>query len=104
MAVTHENTSIKASQVRLEAQRRRMNDIGKTEGKTVSLAKQLDFVEDLIASLEAIKALTIGIVLDKPAGPVPSAGPASPSQSVCKIADYKDGALLVEQLDALIVS
>ena len=42
VAVTRESTSIKASQVRLEAQRRLVNDIGKTEGKTVSLAKQLD--------------------------------------------------------------
>ena len=51
-AVTRENTTIKASQARLEAQRRRVNDVGKSEGKTVSLAKQLDFTEDLIASLD----------------------------------------------------
>ena len=48
-AVTRENTTIKASQVRLESQRRRVNDVGKSEGKTVSLAKQLDFTEDLLA-------------------------------------------------------
>ena len=51
-AVTRENTTIKASQARLEAQRRRVNDVGKSEGKTVSLAKQLDFTEDLIAALD----------------------------------------------------
>ena len=48
-AVTRENTVIKASQARLESQRRRVNDVGKSEGKTVSLAKQLDFIEDLLA-------------------------------------------------------
>ena len=36
VVVTRENTTIKALQVRLEAQRRRVSDIGKTEGKTVS--------------------------------------------------------------------
>ena len=38
-AVTRENTTIKASQARLESQRRRVNDVGKSEGETVSLAK-----------------------------------------------------------------
>ena len=78
-AVTRENTTIKASQVRLEAQRRRVNDVGKSEGKTVSLAKQLDFTEDLIAALDDIKELALGIVLDKPDCPAPPVGPASPS-------------------------
>ena len=41
-----------------------------------SLAKQLDFTEDLLASLESIKDLALGIVLDKPAS---SASPASPA-------------------------
>ena len=63
-AVTRENTLIKASQARLESQRRRVNDVGKSEGKTVSLAKQLDFIEDLLAQLESIKDLALGIVLD----------------------------------------
>ena len=97
-AVTRENTTVKASQARLESQRRRVNDVGKFEGKTVPLVKQLDFMEDLLASLEAIKDLALGIVLDKPASPNLPAGPTSPSQAVCKIADYhadyKDGALL----------
>ena len=103
-AVTRENTTIKASQARLESQRRRVNDVGKSEGKTVSLAKQLDFTEDLLASLEGIKELALGLVLDKPACPVSPAGPASPSQAVCKITDYKDGALLHERLEELITS
>jgi hypothetical protein len=81
-AITRENTSIKASQARLESQRRRVDDVGKSEGKTVSLAKQLDFTEDLLASLESIKDLALGIVLDKPVGSGPPAGPASPSQVV----------------------
>ena len=98
-AVTRENTSIKASQTRLESQRRRVNDVGKSEGKTVSLAKQLDFMEDLLASLESIKDLALGIVLDKPACPGTPAGPASPSQAV-----YKDGALMHELLEELITS
>ena len=50
LAVTRENTVIKAPQARLESQRPRVNDVGKSEGKTVSLAKQLDFTEDLLAS------------------------------------------------------
>jgi hypothetical protein len=86
-AVTRENTTIKASQVRLESQRRRVNDVGKSEGKTVSLAKQLDFTEDLLASLEGIKELTLGLVLDKSACPGSPAGPASPPVSpevLCK--------------------
>ena len=103
-AVTRENTVIKASQARLESQRRRVNDVGKSEGKTVSLAKQLDFTEDLLASLESIKDLALGIVLNKPAGSGLPAGPASPSQAVCKIADCKDGALLHELLEELIAS
>jgi hypothetical protein len=103
-AVTRENTVIKASQARLESQRRRVNDVGKSEGKTVSLAKQLDFTEDLLASLESIKDLALGIVLDKPAGSGLPAGPTSPSQAVCKIADCKDGALLHELLEDLISS
>ena len=77
-AVTRENTSTKASQARLESQRRRVNDIGKSEGKTLSLAKQLDFTEDLLASLESIKDLALGIVLDKPASSASPASPASP--------------------------
>ena len=104
LAVTRENSAIKASQIRLEAQRTRMNNLGKTEGKTVSLAKQLDFTEDTIAALDDMKALALGIILDKPVGPVPPAGPASPSQSVCKLADCRDGSLLLEQLDALNLS
>ena len=104
IAVTRENTTIKASQVRLEAQRRRVNDVGKSEGKTVSLAKQLDFTEDLIASLDDIKELALGIVLDKPDCPASPVGPASPSQAVCKLADCKDGAFMLERLDELLVS
>jgi hypothetical protein len=103
-AVTRENTTIKASQVRLEAQRRRVNDVGKSEGKTVSLAKQLDFTEDLIASLDDIKELALGIVLDKPDCPASPVGPASPAQAVCKLADCKDGAFMLERLDELLVS
>ena len=103
-AVTRENTVIKASQARLESQRRRVNDVGKSEGKTVSLAKQLDFTEDLLAALESIKDLALGIVLDKPAGSGLPVGPASPSQAVCKIADCKDGGLLHELLEELITS
>ena len=103
-AVTRENTTIKASQVRLEAQRRRVNDVGKSEGKTVSLAKQLDFTEDLIAALDDIKELALGIVLDKPDCPASPVGPASPAQAVCKLADCKDGALVLERLDDLLVS
>ena len=105
-AVTRENTVIKASQARLESQRRRVNDVGKSEGKTVSLAKQLDFMEDLLAQLESmiIKDLALGIVLDKPVGSGSSLGPVPPSQTVCKIADYKDGVLLHELLEELIPS
>lgn len=103
-AVTRENTAIKASQARLESQRRRVNDVGKSEGKTVSLAKQLDFIEDLLAQLESIRDLALGIVLDKPAGSVLPAGPSSPSQAVCKIADCKDGVLLHELLETLIAT
>ena len=103
-AVTRENTTIKASQARLESQRRRVNDVGKSEGKTVSLAKQLDFTEDLIAALDGIKELALGIVLDKPDCPASPVGPASPSQAVCKITDCKDGAFMLERLDELLVS
>ena len=103
-AVTRENTTIKASQARLESQRRRVNDVGKSEGKTVSLAKQLDFTEDLIAALDGIKELALGIVLDKPDCTASPVGPASPSQAVCKITDCKDGALMLERLDELLVS
>ena len=103
VAVTRENTAIKAAQIRLEAQRLRVSDIGKTEGKTVSLAKQLEFTEDTIAMLEDTKALALGIIMDNPAAPVP-AGPASPSKLVCKLADSKDGSLLLEQLDTLIAT
>ena len=103
-AVTRENTTIKASQARLESQRRRVNDVGKSEGKTVSLAKQLDFTEDLIAALDGIKELALGIVLDKPDCPASPVGPASPSQAVCKITDCKDGALMLERLEELLVS
>ena len=70
VAVTRENTAIKATQIRLEAQRLRVSDIGKTEGKTVSLAKQLEFTEDTIAMLEDTKALALGIIMDNPAAPV----------------------------------
>ena len=38
---------------------------------------------------------------DCPASPV---GPASPSQAVCKLADCKDGALVLERLDNLLTS
>ena len=103
-AVTRENTTIKASQARLESQRRRVNDVGKSEGKAVSLAKQLDFTEDLIAALDGIKELALGIVLDKPECTASPVGPASPSQAVCKITDCKDGALMLERLDDLLVS
>ena len=103
-AVTRENTSIKASQNRLESQRRRVNDVGKSEGKTMSLGKQLDFTEDLLASLEGIKDLALGIVLDKPGLACSPASPASPSQAVCKIADCKDGALMHTLLEELITS
>jgi hypothetical protein len=103
-AVTRENTTIKASQARLESQRRRVNDVGKSEGKTVSLAKQLDFTEDLIAALDGIKELALGIVLDKPDCPASPVGPASPSQAVCKITDCKDGAFMLERLEELLVS
>ena len=103
-AVTRENTTIKASQARLESQRRRVNDVGKSEGKTVSLAKQLDFTEDLIAALDGIKELALGIVLDKPDCPALPVGPASPSQAVCKITDCKDGAFMLERLEELLVS
>ena len=104
VAVTRENTAIKATQIRLEAQRLRVCDIGKTEGKTVSLAKQLEFTEDTIDTLENLKVLALGIVLDNPAAPVPPAGPTSPSKLVCKLADSKDGSLLLNQLDTLIAS
>ena len=111
-AITRENTSIKASQARLESQRRRVDEqLDKSEGKTgksevkiVSPAKQLDFTEDLLASLESIKDLALGIVLDKPAGFGLPVGPAPPSQAVCKIADYKDGVLLHELLEEIVAS
>lgn len=107
LAVKRENVSIKASQSRLGSQRRRANDIGKTEGKTASLPKQLDFTKNLLVSLEGIKDLILGLVLDKPPDLntlAPTVGPASPSQSVCKIADYKDGALLLELTEAVTAS
>ena len=103
-AITRENTTTKASQVSLESQRRRVNDVGKSEGKTVSLAKQLDFTEDLIAALEGIKELALGIVLDKPDCPASPVGPASPSQAVCKITDCKDSAFMLERLEELLSS
>ena len=53
--------------------------------------------------LEDTKALALGIIMDNPAAPVP-AGPASPSKLVCKLADSKDGSLLLEQLDTLIAA
>ena len=70
----------------------------------MSLAKQFDFTEDLLASLESIKDLALGIVLDKHVGSGLSLGPASPSQALCKIADCKDGVLLHELLEELIAS
>ena len=70
----------------------------------MSLAKQLDFIENLLAQLKSIRDLALGIVLDKPAGSCLPAGPSFPSQPVCKIADCKDGVLLHELLAELIAS
>ena len=48
--------------------------------------------------------LALGVVLDKPVSSASPASPAPPPQAVCKIADYKDGALLHERLEELITS
>ena len=53
-----------------EAQRARANDIGKSDGKNVTMARQLDFSENQLAQMDTCRDMLLGLVLDKPAPPV----------------------------------
>ena len=58
-----ETSTMKATAARLEAQRRRANDIRKSDGKSASLARQLDFVENQLAQLHTCRDTLIGLLL-----------------------------------------
>ena len=66
---------MKATAARLEAQRARANDIGKSDGKNATLTRQLDFAENQLAQMDTCQDMLLGLVLDKP---------APPSRSVCR--------------------
>jgi hypothetical protein len=100
-----ENARIKASQARLEGQRKRASEINKRQGATASMAKQLDFVEDSLASVSEIRDTLIAMVFDTPPDMAAQSppGPVSPSRMVCKISGFRDGKTATSELDALIL-
>ena len=95
---------MKATATRLEAQRARANDIGKSDGKNATMARQLDFAENQLAQLDTCRDMLLGLVLDKTAPPPPIAGPLSPSMSVCSIKDLPDGLAALNELEAVIAA
>ena len=101
-----ENVRNKSSLSRVDGQRRRSNEIGKREGATASMAKQLDFVEDMIAAAMDTRESLLSLVLDKPGNVSVSAGagPLSPSALVCKLGDFPEGRRGLEGLDGMIAS
>ena len=101
-----ENIRNKSSLSRVDGQRRRSNEIGKREGATASMAKQLDFVEDTIAAAMDTRESLLSLVLDKPGNASVSAGtgPLSPSALVCKLSDFPEGRRGLEGLDGMIAS
>ena len=82
---------MRATAARLETQRARATDIGKSDGKSATMARQLDFAENQLAQLDTCRDMLLGLVLDKAAPLPPSIGPLSPSMSVCDIKDLPDG-------------
>ena len=99
-----QTTTMKATATRLEAQRARANDIGKSDGKNATMARQLDFAENQLAQLDTCRDMLLGLVLDKTAPPPPIAGPLSPSMSVCGIKDLPDGLAALNELEAVIAA
>ena len=99
-----QTTTMKATAARLEAQRARANDIGKSDGKNATMARQLDFAENQLAQLDTCRDMLLGLVLDKTAPPPPIAGPLSPSMSVCGIKDLPDGLAALNELEAVIAA
>ena len=66
-----QTTTMKATAARLETQRARANDIGKSDGKNATLARQLDFAENQLAQMDTCRDMLLGLVLDKSAPPLP---------------------------------
>jgi hypothetical protein len=99
-----QTTTMKAAAARLETQRARANDIGKSDGKSATLARQLDFAENQLAQMDTCRDMLLGLVLDKPAPLCQSAGPISPSSSVCGIKDLPDGLAALNELEAVIAA
>ena len=64
-----QTTTMKATAARLEAQRARANDIGKSDGKNATMARQLDFAENQLAQMDTCRDMLLGLVLDKSAPP-----------------------------------
>ena len=101
-----ENARIKSSHSRVEGQRKRASEINKRQGATASMAKQLDFVEDSLASASEIRDILLAMVFDTPPDMVVQSppGPVSPSRLVCKISDFREGKIATAEIDALILS
>ena len=95
---------MQATAVRLEAQRARANDIGKSDGTNTTMARQLDFTENQFAQLDTCLDMLLGLVLDKTAPPPPSVGLLSPSMSDCGIKDLSDGLVALNELEAVIAA
>ena len=94
---------MKATAARLEAQRTRANDIGKSDGKNATMARQLDFAENQLAQLDNCRDMLLGLVLDKNVLPsAPPVGPLSPSLSVCGIKDLPDGLGAMNDMHAML--
>ena len=99
-----QTSTMKATTVRLEAQRACANDIGMSDGKNVTMVRQLDFAENQLAQLDTCRDMLIVLVLDKTAPPPPSVGPLSPSMSVCGIKDLPDGLAALNELEEVIAA
>ena len=99
-----QTTTMKAAAARLETQRARANDIGKSDGKSATLARQLDFAENQLAQMDTCRDMLLGLVLDKSAPSCQSADPISPSSSVCGIKDLPDGLAALNELEAVIAA
>ena len=57
-----QTTTMKATAARLEAQRARANDIGKSDGKNATMARQLDFAENQLAQMDTCRDMLLGLV------------------------------------------
>ena len=60
-----ETTIMKATAARLEAQRKRASDIGKSDGKNATVARQFDFAEDQLARLDTCRDMLLSLMMDK---------------------------------------